>query len=230
MRKVLSLANKLHIERKEDLLINEGLNYFLELKGVSQAYSNKKLSKQFKDFSAEDKKAFLRGVFLGCGILSSPPSYHLELRFEHESDLKIAQQVLQYLKIKNLVSNLRLYIKGRENIKRFLFEVKAQDTYLAFEDDAVKKEISNKANRKANFEFANLERQSASSAKILSVLEKVRDAGQLEHLRDDLKEVAILKLTNPFLPLSELAEETKGKYTKQMIYYRLKRIEKVYGK
>ncbi len=230
LRKVLSLANKLGIERTEDVIMKEGNSYNLELKGVKQDYSIEAVNMEMQKFSLADKKAFLRGVFLGCGILSTPPSYHLELRFETARDLLLTQNILQQMKIKNLVSELRVFIKGRENIKRFLFDTGAQETYIFFEEDAVKKELANMSNRKANFEYANLERQTASSSRILPILEKLRDTGKLEGLREDLREVAILKLSYPLLPLSELAEKSRGRFSKQGVYYRLKRIESIYGR
>lgn len=229
LRKVLEISNKLNIKREKDIVLNEGDYYLLELKGVKENFEIEKIREAVINFNQENKKAFIRGIYLGCGILSSPPSYHLELRFENSHDLELAASILKDLKVKHSVSELKIYIKGRENIKQFLFDVKANDAYILLEEDAVKKEISNRANRKANFEFANLERQTASSTRILNILEKIRDKGDLEKLREDLKEVAILRLSYPLLSLKELSEKTNGKLTKQGIYYRLKRIEKAYG-
>lgn len=229
LRKILEISNKLNIKREQDIILNEGDYYLLELKGVKESFGIEKIREIVSHFNQENRKAFMRGVYLGCGILSSPPSYHLELRFENTHDLEIARYALKELKVKHSVSELKIYIKGRENIKQFLFDVKANEAYIMLEEDAVKKEISNRANRKANFEFANLERQTASSTRVLNILEKIRDKGELEKLREDLKEVAILRLSYPLLSLKELSEKTNGKLTKQGIYYRLKRIEKAYG-
>lgn len=229
LRKILNLANKLQILREQDVVAKEKGNYFLEMKDIKDNFSLEKIRKKAKSFAQDDKKAFLRGVFLGCGIISTPPSYHLEMRFESERGLDFVSRVLHAFKIKHSANSLKIYIKGRENIKKFLFGIKAQESYLLLEEDAVIKEVANETNRKANFEYANLERQTKSSSKTLSLLERLKSNGKLEKLREDLKEVAMYKLTYPFLPLSELAGKTQGKYTKQSIYYRLKKIEKAYG-
>ncbi|PIW10341.1 MAG: hypothetical protein COW37_03565 [Caldiserica bacterium CG17_big_fil_post_rev_8_21_14_2_50_35_7] len=49
-------------------------------------------------------------------------------------------------------------------------------------------------------------------------------------MRNDLKEIAIMRLTYPYLSLSELAEKSNGRYSKQSIYYRLRKIMEAYEK
>jgi DNA-binding protein WhiA len=172
-----------------------------------------------------EKKAFLRGVYLGCGIISSPPSYHLEFRFEKESERDLVSSILNHFRIKHSVREGRIFIKGRENIKDFLYTVKAFGIYTELENDAIEKSVSNEVNRLANFEFANLKRLTNSASKEIKAIKSIIEKGEFEKLDSDLKEVALLRLNNPLSSLRELSEKSKGRFSKQEIYYRLKKIE-----
>lgn len=230
IRKIISLANRIGLQRASDILKKEGNSFSIEFKGVNKFLDANEIFLNASKGKMNKKKSFLRGVFLGCGILSSPPSYHLEFRFEREKEMVFLSNMLKNLGIKHLKSNDHIYIKGRENIKQFLHYVGGVETYLLFEEDAVIKEISNIANRKANFEFANLERQTNATTKQLKFLKDIKDSGGLEKMREDLKEIAIMRLTYPYLSLNELAKKSNGRYSKQSIYYRLRKIMKIYEK
>jgi DNA-binding protein WhiA len=169
-------------------------------------------------------------VFLGCGILSTPPSYHIELRFEKKNELLLVASLLREFPIKHLAKNNILYITGRENVKAFLYEIGATNTYLLMEEDAVNKKMTNEANRKANFEFANLKRQSNASTRQIEILKKMENDDSINNLSDELREVAFLRLRYPYSSLRELSEKTNGRLSKQTIYYRLKKIIKAYEK
>jgi len=65
-------------------------------------------------------------------------------------------------------------LKGRENIKDFLYLIGARDSYLELEEDAVQKSISNKINRLTNFEFANLKRQTALASEDIKAIKQLQ--------------------------------------------------------
>jgi DNA-binding protein WhiA len=230
IRKLILLADRSNIKRNSDILSREGKLFFLEFRGSDKLLDINKIFSKISKTHKYEKKSFLRGVFLGCGILSSPPSYHLELRLESDKEMDFVGNILGMFKIKHLKSHNHIYIKGRENIKQFLHYIGGTQTYLVYEQDAVMKDISNLANRKANFEYANLERQTISATKQLKILRDVKERGLLNKMRIDLQEIAILRLMYPYLPLSELSKKSNGRYSKQSIYYRLKKIVKIYEK
>jgi len=230
IRKIISLTNRVGLQRTSDIFKKEGGLFFIEFKGVNKLLNVDEILLKVSKGKIDEKKSFLRGVFLGCGILSSPPSYHLEFRFEHEKEMNFLSNMFKNMNIKHLKTNNHIYIKGRENIKKFLHFVGGIETYLFFEEDAVEREVSNTTNRKANFEFANLERQTAATTRQLKFLKDIKDGGALDKMRNDLKEIAIMRLTYPYLSLSELAEKSNGRYSKQSIYYRLRKIMEAYEK
>lgn len=225
IRKILSLFNELQIKREKDVIYSERGIHEIVFSRVENDFNFVDIVSSIKKAKSNEKKAFLRGVYLGCGIISSPPSYHLELRFEREDERDFVSNILSQFKVKHSVRQGRIFIKGRENIKDFLYTIKAYGVYTELEEDAVEKSVLNKANRLANFEFANLKRQTNSASKEIKAIKSLIDKGLFEKLEDDLKEVALLRLEYPFLSLRELSEKTKGRFTKQEIYYRLKKIE-----
>ncbi len=197
--------------------------------GIKNSYNFDDIKQWVKRRTLEEKKSFLRGVFLGCGILSNPPNYHLEFRFEKKPEQQFVSSIIREFDIKYSTGDSHIYVKGRENIKAVLHLMGSVEVYLTLEEDAVIKEMTNTANREANFEFANLKRQTASATEQLKILEKIKANGLLEKMREDLREVAELRLSYPYLSLNALSEKTKGKYSKQSIYYRLKKIMRLYG-
>ena len=224
VRKVIKIMDQLGIERKKDILQSENNRRILISTGINKEYSFEKIKRYVSTLDTEGIYAFLRGIFLGCGILSSPPSYHLELRL---SDIRAAQLVFRLLHkidVRTLRRESIVYIKGRNNIENFLYGIGAMDTFLFMEEDAVNKNLINSANRKANCEYANIKRQSDASTRQITILKKMKEEGLLDNLPDKYREVVELRLDYPFLPFSELSKKTNGKLSKQAIYYRLRRI------
>jgi hypothetical protein len=225
IRKILTLFNELKIKREKDILSSERGIHELFLTGLDLDFNFENIFSLVKKALVNEKKAFLRGVYLGCGIISSPPSYHLEFRFEKESERDLVSSILNHFKIKHSVREGRIFIKGRENIKDFLYTVKAFGIYTELENDAIEKSVSNEVNRLANFEFANLKRLTNSASKEIKAIKSIIEKGEFEKLDSELKEVALLRLNNPLSSLRELSEKSKGRFSKQEIYYRLKKIE-----
>jgi Uncharacterized protein conserved in bacteria len=75
------------------------------------------------------------------------------------------------------------------------------------------------------FEFANLKRLTNSASKEIKAIKSIIEKGEFEKLDSELKEVALLRLNNPLSSLRELSEKSKGRFSKQEIYYRLRKIE-----
>lgn len=225
IRKILTLFNELKIKREKDILSSERGIHELFLTGLDLDFNFENIFSLVKKALVNEKKAFLRGVYLGCGIISSPPSYHLEFRFEKESERDLVSSILNHFRIKHSVREGRIFIKGRENIKDFLYTVKAFGIYTELENDAIEKSVSNEVNRLANFEFANLKRLTNSASKEIRAIKSIIEKGEFEKLDSELKEVALLRLNNPLSSLRELSEKSKGRFSKQEIYYRLKKIE-----
>ena len=61
--------------------------------------------KEINTSSDEEKKAFLKGMFLACGSVNDPKKnpYHLEFLVKEEEDAKLIDDLLNSLKIKSKV-------------------------------------------------------------------------------------------------------------------------------
>ena len=174
VRKVVRIMDQLKIKRDKDILQSENNRRILISTGINREYSFEKIEKFVSTLTAEGIYAFLRGIFLGCGILSSPPFYHLELRFVSDKAAQLVSRLLQKINVKSLQKGSIVYIKGRSNIETFLYSIGAMNTFLFMEQDAVNKNLINSANRKANCEYANIKRQSDASTQQISILKKMK--------------------------------------------------------
>jgi len=227
-RKVLALSNVFSVERNSDILLKEKNRLTLEFRSIKNKFQITLLLGEVKNSDEEFKKSFLRGVFLGCGILSAPSSYHIEMKLEKDMERNFVSKILKQFDVRHSTRSSKIYVSGRENIKKFLYLIGSSSVFLVLEEDAVEKTLSNEINRRTNFEYANLKRQSDASTKQVEILEKLKENGKLDKLRSDLKEVAFLRLEYPYVSLAELSRLSQNYFSKQAIYYRLRRIIKRY--
>ena len=210
----------------EDFDINiNGKIFFIEIK-------KKSLSK-IKDFdynleNIQDIKAFIRGVFMGSGSINNPEKkYHLEC------GLKNSEKAIF---VRNLMKNNNIYLKQRDNIvyikegeeiSKFLAFIGANKSVLRFEEIRVQRNMNNKVNRIVNCESANLNKVLNASIEQIDAIRKLKQKGEFEKLDENLKEIALLRLEYPDVPLSELGEKLSKPVGKSGVNYRLKKIIKI---
>jgi len=82
IRKIVSLFDELKIERESDTMFSQKGLYEIQFIGIKESFNFCEIKEKTLKAKPQEKKAFLRGIYLGCGIISNPPSYHLEFRFE----------------------------------------------------------------------------------------------------------------------------------------------------
>ena len=203
------------------LMIREGLNYISD--GIYDGLIKTKCC----------KKAYLRGVFLGSGILSDPyKSYHIEFVCSTESlanDVKklINSFVDLHAKTVKRKKNYIVYVKDSGQIVDILNIMGAHSHLLVFEDVRVIKDMRNKANRASNCDSANMDKTLNAAEKQLANINKIAETKGLRFLPDKLFEVAIKRLENPDISLIELAEMMEPPMKKSGVNNRLKKIEEI---
>ncbi|MFR5876698.1 MAG: DNA-binding protein WhiA [Eubacterium sp.] len=176
--------------------------------------------------------AFLAGVFLSCGTVSSPEKdYHLEFTVAYMNLSKSFITFLQELELSPKLTNRKgyniVYFKESETIEDCLYLMGAASSMFDMMNVKIVKEIRNSANRKANCEAANIEKMvNAASPQIAAIL-KIQDKKGLEYLTPALREMAEIRLDNPDTSLSELAEMFNPPLSKSGVNHRLKRIVKI---
>lgn len=190
--------------------------------------------KEINTSSDEEKKAFLKGMFLACGSINDPKKnqYHLEFLVKEEEDAKLIDDLLNSLKIKSKVlkrdREYMVYVKSSENISDFIKYLGAFNALFYFEDIRIYKDHKNMANRLNNCEQANVERTLKSSKVILDNIKYLEDNDLLMLLDDRSKEIIEYKKKYPDTSLGELAEiitmETNKSITKSGINHHFRKI------
>ena len=190
--------------------------------------------KEISTSSDEEKKAFLKGMFLACGSINDPKKnqYHLEFLVKEEEDAKLIDELLNSLKIKSKVlkrdREYMVYVKSSENISDFIKYLGAFNALFYFEDIRIYKDHKNMVNRLNNCEQANVERTLKSSKVILDNIKYLEDNDLLMLLDDRSKEIIEYKKKYPDTSLGELAEiitmETNKSITKSGINHHFRKI------
>ena len=180
----------------------------------------------------EEKRAFIRGLFMGAGSVNNPENkYHLEIIVANEENLWMVKELLEnlgiHIKILQTKQKNSLYLKEGEEISRFLALIGANKAVMQFEDIRVQREMRGKVNRIVNCESANLNKTINASIEQIAAIRKLKQNGKFNKLDENLKEIANLRLENPDMPLSELGKLLKNPIGKSGVNYRLKKIMEI---
>ena len=176
--------------------------------------------------------AFLRGVFLACGSISSPEkNYHLEFVVPF---MKLSNDLFSILeelglKPKKVVRKGYhvIYFKDSENIEDLLTAMGATNSTIILINIKINKDLRNHINRRVNFETANIDRAVKAGTDQAEAIKKIIKEKGLESLPENLRETALLRLENPDATLSELETLCDGKVSRSGINHRLKRLTKI---
>ena len=185
----------------------------------------------------ETLRAYLRGMFLGCGSINDPKKsrYHLEFLL---NNITLANELNKLLNKKNLGSKVlkrenryMVYIKGSEKISDFLRIISASNALLYYEDIRIYRDHKNMTNRLNNCEQANVDKMIESAQKDIKIIEKLKEKDMFDLLDEKDHLIADYRLKYPESSLQELSEiislETPAKLTKSGIYHRLRKIKEL---
>ena len=177
--------------------------------------------------AACDRKAMLRGLFLGCGSVNAPSTrYHLEYVAPAPSWAATIRRLLEDAGVTAGVTERAgqevVYVKDGDGIVRLLSLMGASRAVMEFENVRVVRAVSGEVNRRLNFETANISKTIGSGLRQASAIERLESSGRLERLPKALKEMARWRLANPELNLSELA--VRMKLSKSAVNHRLRRL------
>lgn len=190
--------------------------------------------------SDEEKRAFLKGVFLSCGSINDPKKnqYHLEFLVKEEKDANIINDVLLSLKLKSKIlkreREYMIYIKSSENIADFIKSLGSVNSLFYFEDIRIYKDHKNMVNRLNNCEQANMEKTLKSSKIVLDNIKYLEDNDLFNLLDDKSKEILNYKKKYPDTSLGQLAEiislETGKSITKSGINHHMRKLNELVSK
>ena len=176
------------------------------------------------------RRAYLRGVFLGSGSVNKPEgSYHLEVvagAAEYAGEInRLMGRLGMVAKSSERKGKHVVYLKGSEQIVRFLNIVGAHGALLDFENIRIYKDMRNQVNRQVNCETANLHKTVNASVRQLENIKFIEKTVGFDKIPAALREVAELRAQFPDASLKELGGLTKTPLSKSGINYRLRKID-----
>lgn len=186
--------------------------------------------KDLTNIAENEKKAIIRGTFLGAGSINNPDKkYHLEINLSNKSNLEYLFKIITSMgiKCKKLESDKKysIYLKDGEEISLLIALMGANKSVLNFEDIRVQREMRGKVNRIVNCKTANLNKTINASVEQIEAIRKLQTSNKFNTLLDDnLKEIALLRLEYPDMSLIELGKKLKNPVGKSGVNYRLKKI------
>ncbi len=239
-----STESDYNINRFSKLLTNLDINHSIDMVGKNFVITLKTKEIDFIEYykeivkikeipeNQEEKKAIIRGTFMGAGSINNPEKeYHLEMEVTNEQNMNTVLDLLlefgikaKYMEAKN---KYYIYLKEGEEISKFLALIGAAKAVMKFEDIRIQKEMRGKVNRLVNCETANLNKTINASIEQIAAIRKLQENGEFKKLDDNLKEIALLRLENPDMSLIELGKKLKVPIGKSGVNYRLKKIMEI---
>ena len=173
--------------------------------------------------------AFLRGAFLAGGSVTDPKKrYHLELATTHFHVHRELQALLPELGLRaketTRKSNYITYFKQSEAIADALTTMGAPLASMEVMNAKVEKNLMNRVNRRLNCDVANVDKAVQAAQSQIEAIRRLEGRGELEQLPPKLRETAALRVANPELSLTQLAELCVPPVSKSCLNHRLRKL------
>ncbi len=173
--------------------------------------------------------AFIRGAFLAGGSMSDPErEYRMDFSFRVRQDAEAFALLLEGRgiigKITERAGRFILYIKDSNMLEDLLTVMGASNETLNLINVKIYKSMKNKINRKNNCETRNILKSADAAYEQTVAIKKLKKAGRLELMSEELIEAAALRAANPSASLSELCRISENRLTRSGLNHRLRRI------
>ena len=216
---------------KQQLLVTDGE----KLRAIVEAFGgdDSQLSHHINFALLEDdpcRAAFLRGAFLAGGSLSDPRKrYQLELSTSHYRVAMALQPLMAELGLTARTvsrgANHVTYFKQSESISDFLTAVGAPLAAMEIMNTKMEKNIYNKVNRRSNCDMANLDKAVEAAGRLIDRIQVLQSSGTWDTLPDALRQTGQMRLQNPELSLSQLAQLCG--VSKSCLNHRLRKLDQL---
>lgn len=184
----------------------------------------------FAQLEEEDcRAAFFRGAFLAGGSVTDPlKGYHLELVTSHYHVGREAPALLREAgfvpKTTTRKGNYIIYFKQSDHIEDFLTTIGAPVSSMTVMMAKMERDLRGSVNRRVNCDAANLDKAVEAAQNQIGAIRDLEKRGVLNGLPERLRETARLRVDNPELTLSELAELCDPPVSKSALNHRLRRL------
>ncbi len=182
--------------------------------------------------SVQDMGAFLGGVFLTCGSITDPEKeYHLEFNVPTEP---LCQDLCRLLEQSGIHANITkrryawtVYLKDSQALEDLLTLMGAQKCTLELIEIKIDKAMTNKIIRQNNCDMANIDKTISASEKQCRDIQEIMKHNGMKRLSPELRNLAELRLENPHLSLSELAELLEKPVSRSGVNHRFRRLAEI---
>ncbi len=178
------------------------------------------------------RRAFIRGAFLAAGSMSNPnKAYHFEIVCRSVRQAKQIQAAMNRFDVDARVvarkKNQVVYVKEGEHIVDLLNIMEAHVALMDLENVRIVKEMRNFVNRQVNCETANISKTVNAAVRQIEDILYIKGRMGLDALPDHLREIALLRLEYPDMPLKELGAYLNPPVGKSGVNHRLRKISEL---
>ncbi len=173
------------------------------------------------------RTSFLRGAFLAGGSVTDPVKrYHLELVTDHYHVSRETYSLMLDMgfepKEATRKGNYVNYFKQSTRIEDFLTTIGAPISAMTLMSQKIEKDMRNAVNRKVNCDTANVTKTVDAALVQIRAIDTISNGLGVDRLPQKLRETAQMRLDNPEMSLSELAELSQ--LTKSCLNHRLRKL------
>ena len=235
---IMDKNNSFNRNRLYVINVNDNVNFILKDLGIIDNSNNYlRIVPDYLIDSDEEKRAYLKGIFLSSGSINDPKTsrYHLEFFIDKEEEAYFVNDLLNeyYLNSKVILKDKKymVYIKEAEKIGDFLRMIGANDAVMYYEDIRIYRDHKNMTNRLNNMEQANIEKIVNTSNEQIKDILLIFDKLGKEFLDEKTLEAATYRMKYPESSLQELSEimtlEIGSPITKSGLNHRMRKIREL---
>ena len=205
--------------------------------GIYDNEGNINFKVPFRVYSSHDSRiSFLIGVFFGCAnsninndATKQKGTPYLDFTFINETLPKDINKIACHENIRfkfiEKTNNYILRLRPTNNaIFNYLIKIGATGSALEYNNHNFFKEVFETEVRRNNCMFANMAKTIDASLRQTNAINLINDLIGIESLPKDLQETCILRLENPDVPLSKLANLSNKKISKSGLNHRMEKI------
>ena len=236
--KIEYVNSKFSKNRLYSIIVNDKLDLILkDLEVVDDNYEYKNIPEEYFLDVEDEKRAYLKGVFLMCGSINDPKTsmYHLEFSIDEKDEADNISNLLNEFYLNSKVisrdKGYMVYLKEAEKIGDFLRIIGASVAVMYYEDIRIYRDHKNMTNRLNNCEQANFEKSMQSANKQVEDINLIIEKIGKDALDEKLVLVANYRIKYPDVSLQELSEiisyETGKVITKSGLNHRFRKIKEI---
>ena len=237
---IIDKNNNFNRNRLYIINVSDKIDFILNDLGIMDCNIYLKTIPDYLIDSDEEKRAYLKGIFLASGSINDPKTsrYHLEFFIDTIEEANFVNSLLNeyYLNSKVIQKDKKymVYIKEAEKIGDFLRIIGANDAVMYYEDIRIYRDHKNMTNRLNNMEQANIEKIINTCNSQISDIELIYEKLGKEFLDEKTLEAATYRMKYPESSLQELSEimtlEIGKPITKSGLNHRMRKIRELANK